>query len=137
MRVAPNSASTIFAVLAKHPEATCIGGKFLQTGVAPGLTKEEWGPLALLHYGDEPRAPHVTAASRLIAANASYRRAVDPIGMFARTCKRWIAKQPTEDHELLLRLARSLSSGTSRRVETTRQFGPGGGTYAPIPSSTT
>ncbi len=115
VRVAPNWASTIFAVLAEHPEAACIGGKVLPnwSGLWPSwLTKEHWGPLALLDYGDEPL--YVTAARRLclITANAAYRRAVfDRIGMFAPHVQAMGREVATEDHELLLRLWRAGDQG--------------------------
>lgn len=115
VRVAPNWASTILAVLADHPEAGCLGGKVLPNwqGSWPAwLTRDHWAPLALLDYGEAPL--HVNAERRLclIGANTVYRREVlDRIGLFSPHVQSVGREVATEDHELLLRLWRAGEQG--------------------------
>jgi glycosyltransferase involved in cell wall biosynthesis len=115
VRVPKNWASTILTVLAEHPEAACIGGKVLPNWTRPWpswLTREHWGPLALLDYGDTPL--YVDAARRLclIGANVAFRREVfDHVGMFSPDVQTVRREAGTEDHELLLRLWRRGSQG--------------------------
>lgn len=113
--VAPNWLATIKQTFDDHPEVDCIGGRVLpqwRPSPPPWLTREHWGPLALLDYGDEPF--YVTASRRLclIGANTAFRKDVfSRIGMLAphvQSVKREVA---TEDHEILLRLWRSGGQG--------------------------
>ena len=115
VRVSPSWLSTIVRALAEHPEVACVGGRVLPNWAGPWpswLTREHWGPLALLDYGDAP--VYVNARKRLclITANVAYRRVVfDQIGMFSphvQTLGRAVA---TEDHEILLRLWRAGGQG--------------------------
>lgn len=115
VRVSPSWLSTIVLALAEHPEVACVGGRVLPNWTGPWpdwLTRDHWGPLALLDYGDAPI--YVTARRRLclITANVAYRRDVfDQIGMFSphvQTLGRAVA---TEDHEILLRLWRAGGQG--------------------------
>jgi glycosyltransferase involved in cell wall biosynthesis len=115
VRVSASWLSTIVRALAEHPEVACVGGRVLPNWAGPWpawLTREHWGPLALLDYGDAP--VYVNAGKRLclITANVAYRRKVfDQIGMFSphvQTLGRAVA---TEDHEILLRLWRAGGQG--------------------------
>jgi GT2 family glycosyltransferase len=107
--VAPDWVATLKQALDAHPEADCVGGRVLprQGQVLPAwLTREHWGPVALLDYGDAPF--HVTGRRRLclITANAAYRRAVfERIGRFAT---HMVA---ASDNEILVRLWRSGGQG--------------------------
>lgn len=110
VRVSPTWLSTIVRVLADHPEVACVGGRVLPNwpGAWPNwLTREHWGPLALVDYGDEPIYVNARKRLCLITANVAYRRQIfDQIGMFSphvQTLGRAVA---TEDHEILLRLWR-------------------------------
>ncbi len=113
--VAPDWVITLKRTLDEHPEIDCVGGRVLprwNRAMPSWLTREHWGPLALLDYGDSPF--YVTASKRLclLTANAAFRRTVfSRIGLFAphvQAVKREVA---TEDHELLLRLWRSGGQG--------------------------
>jgi glycosyltransferase involved in cell wall biosynthesis len=115
VRVSPNWLSTIVRTLAEHPEVACVGGRVLPNwaGPWPGwLTREHWGPLALLDYGDSP--VYVNARKRLclITANVAYRRQVfEWIGMFSPHVQTLGRVAATEDHEILLRLWRAGGQG--------------------------
>ena len=113
--VAPDWIATLKRTLDEHPEADCVGGRVLprwNRTVPAWLTREHWGPLALLDYGDTPF--FVTPSKRLclIGANTAFRSAVfTRIGLLSahvQSVKREVA---TEDHELLLRLWRSGGQG--------------------------
>jgi glycosyltransferase involved in cell wall biosynthesis len=115
VRVSRDWISTVVRLFAAHPEAACVGGKVLPnwSGTWPAwLTREHWGPLALLDYGDVPF--HVSAGRRLclIGANSAYRREVfDEVGLFAPHVQAVGREVATEDHELLLRLWRAGGQG--------------------------
>ena len=115
VRVSHNWASTILTVLAAHPEVACAGGKVLPNWAGawpPWLTREHWGPLALVDYGDT--AFYVNGRKRicLITANVAYRREVfDRIGMFSPHVQTLGREVATEDHEILLRLWRAGGQG--------------------------
>lgn len=108
VRVSRTWASTILTVLAEHPEAACVGGRVLPHWPAPRpawLRPENWAPLALLDYGDEPLYVNLERRLCLITANAAYRREVfERIGGFALHVQAIGREVATEDHELLLRL---------------------------------
>ena len=115
VRVPRNWASTILAALSEHPEASCVGGKVLPnwTGPVPSwLTREHWGPLALLDYGDDPLYVDAVRRLCLIGANVAFRREVfGEIGEFSPHVQTFRRAAGTEDHELLLRLWRNGSRG--------------------------
>ena len=108
VRVSRSWASTILTVLAEHPEAACVGGRVLPHWPGPRpawLVRENWAPLALVDYGDEPLFVNLKRRLCLITANAAYRREVfDRIGGFALHVQAIGREVATEDHELLLRL---------------------------------
>jgi glycosyltransferase involved in cell wall biosynthesis len=95
---------TMVRVAREHPEADCIGGKVLPASTAgwpEWLTRDHWGPLALVDYGDEGFYVDPDRPVCLITANVAYRRrTLDRIGRFSAEFVR------CEDHELLLRLWR-------------------------------
>jgi len=115
VRVSTNWVSTIVTALTQHPEVACVGGRVLPSwnGTWPAwLTREHWGPLALMDYGNLPI--YVTAQRRLclITANAAYRREVfDRIGMFSPLVQTIGRSVATEDHEILLRLWKAGGQG--------------------------
>jgi glycosyltransferase involved in cell wall biosynthesis len=115
VRVSRDWISTIVRLFADHPEAACVGGKVLPNWSGPWpewLTREHWGPLALLDYGDAPFYVNATRRLCLIGANSAYRREVfDRIGMFAPYVQTLGREVGTEDHELLLRLWRAGGQG--------------------------
>jgi glycosyltransferase involved in cell wall biosynthesis len=107
--ISPDWLATLKRSLDEHPEVACVGGRVLPRSNAPlpsWLTREHWGPLALLDYGDTPF--YVTAVRRLclITANIAFRRAMfERIGLFST---RMVLG---EDNELLIRLWRSGGQG--------------------------
>lgn len=113
--VASNWVATIVRLLEKHPDAACVGGKVFPQWDRPAprwLTREHWGPLALLDYGDT--AFYVNASRRLclITANVAFRREVfDNVGFFSPHVQTFKRVAATEDHELLLRLWRKGGQG--------------------------
>jgi glycosyltransferase involved in cell wall biosynthesis len=115
VRVSRTWASTILAVLADHPEVACVGGRVLPSWSGPWptwLTREHWGPLALVDYGDDPFYVNAQMRLCLITANVAYRRQVfDQIGMFAPHVQTVGREVATEDHEILLRLWRAGGQG--------------------------
>ena len=115
VRVPRNWVSTILAVLSQHPEVSCVGGKVLPNWtrpLPPWLTREHWGPLALLDYGDDPLYVDANRRLCLIGANVAFRREVfDEIGTFSPHVQTFRRAAGTEDHELLLRLWRHGSRG--------------------------
>lgn len=115
VRVSPSWLSTIVKVLAEHPEVGCVGGRVLPNWDGPWpawLTREHWGPLALVDYGDAPFYVNARRRLCLITANVAYRRAVfDQIGMFSAHVQTLGRAVATEDHEILLRLWRAGGQG--------------------------
>ena len=111
VRVSKNWLSTIVAVLNAHPEAAGVGGRVLPHWAGPcpaWLSKEHWGPLALVDYGDQPLYVNTVRRICLITANVAYRRDVlQQIGMFSPHVQAVGREVATEDHELLLRLWRA------------------------------
>lgn len=109
--VAPDWVQTLKQALDAHPETDCVGGRVLPRWKRPvpsWLSREHWGPLALLDYGDT--AFYVSASRRLclIGANTAFRRAVfSRIGLLAPHVQSYKREVATEDHELLLRVWRS------------------------------
>lgn len=115
VRVSRDWVSTIARLFQDHPEVACVGGKVLPSWSGPWpswLTREHWGPLALLDYGDTPFHVDTTRRLCLIGANSAYRREVfDRVGMFAPRVQALGREVGTEDHELLLRLWRAGGQG--------------------------
>jgi glycosyltransferase involved in cell wall biosynthesis len=107
--VARDWLATLKRLMDAHPEVECVGGRVLpQEGqtLPSWLTRDHWGPVALLDYGDTPF--HVTATRRLclITANAAFRRTVfDRIGLFRPDMV------AASDNEILVRLWRSGGQG--------------------------
>jgi glycosyltransferase involved in cell wall biosynthesis len=107
--VAPGWIATLKSVLDAHPEVDCVGGRVLPRegqALPSWLTRDHWGPLALLDYGDTPF--YVTAKRRLclITANAAFRRTIfDRIGLFGTQMV------VASDNEILVRLWRSGGQG--------------------------
>lgn len=108
--VSQNWVSTILAVLSQHPEVSCVGGKVLPNWTGPRprwITRDHWGPLALVDYGDAPLYVDATRRLCLIGANVAFRREVfEQVGMFSIAVQTLLRHAGTEDHELLLRLWR-------------------------------
>lgn len=113
--VTPNWVAIIKRTFDAHPEVDCIGGRVLprwRPSPPSWLTREHWGPLALLDYGDEPF--YVTASRRLclIGANTAFRKDMfSRIGMLAPHVQSMKREVATEDHEILVRLWRSGGQG--------------------------
>lgn len=92
-----------------YPEVDAIGGKVLpewETDPPSWLTREHWGPLALLDFGDGPASVSARNPICLIGANFAFRREVfEHVGLFSPALQRvggGIGSM--EDHELLVRL---------------------------------
>lgn len=109
VRVDRNWTATILDTLAAHPEVLCVGGRVLPDweGAWPKwLTKEHWGPLALLDYGETPLYVSAERQLCLITANVAYRREFfERLGMFAPHMLR------SSDHEILVRMWRAGGRG--------------------------
>jgi glycosyltransferase involved in cell wall biosynthesis len=113
--VAPDWVRTLKQALDAHPEADCVGGRVLPRWSLPvpsWLCRENWGPLALLDYGDAPFYVNASKRLCLIGANTAFRRAVfSRVGLLANHVQSYKREVGTEDHELLLRLWRSGGQG--------------------------
>jgi glucosyl-dolichyl phosphate glucuronosyltransferase len=110
--VADNWVARIKQTFEENPGADGIGGKVLpqwESEPARWLTREHWGPLALLDFGDSPVSVNASNPICLIGANFAFRREVfDHIGLFSPTLQRvGSGIGSMEDHELLLRLWRT------------------------------
>ena len=109
VRVKPDWVATIKRMLDNHPEVDCVGGKVLPhwTFAPPSwLTSEQWAPLALVDYGDQPFYVNAGHQLCLITANMAIRRdALERIGGFQPALQRIQNRVGSmEDHELLVRL---------------------------------
>lgn len=113
--VGPDWVQTLKEAFEAYPETDCIGGRVLPRWSRPvpsWLTREHWGPLALLDYGDAPFYVNASKRLCLIGANTAFRRAVfSRIGLLASHVQSYKREVATEDHELLLRLWRSGGQG--------------------------
>lgn len=103
VHVAPDWTAQIKRAFSEHPKADFVGGKVLarwEKEPPRWLTKENWSPLAVLDYGDEPFYVNLDKQLCLITANAAFRReALERAGHFSPHF------QPLgEDHELELRI---------------------------------
>jgi glycosyltransferase involved in cell wall biosynthesis len=95
-----------------HPDVDCIGGRVLPRWTTPApawLTREQWMPLALQDYGDEPFYVDALNPLCLVSANLAFRRTVfAETGLFSTDLQR--IKDgigSTEDAELLERYWRT------------------------------
>jgi glycosyltransferase involved in cell wall biosynthesis len=107
--VSKNWLATIQRAFEEHPGISGVGGKVLPhwgEKVPRWLTREQWAPLALQDYGDQPIRIHTGNPLCLITANLALRREVfDRIGRFSPDLQR--VKDgigSMEDHELHMRL---------------------------------
>ena len=103
IKVGPRWIETIKTALDAHPEAAAVGGKILPewpSAVRPAwLTRQHWGPLSILDYGDQPFYTSSSDPRCLLTANLAVRREVfDRIGPFSPAFPR------CQDHELQIRL---------------------------------
>jgi glucosyl-dolichyl phosphate glucuronosyltransferase len=113
IQVSPGWASQIVAAFAAHPEVECVGGKVLPLwpggDVPRWLTQEQWPPLAILDYGNDPLFLDDDDPRCLVGANFAFRREVFArLGGFSPAVQR--VKNgigSIEDHEFLLRLWRA------------------------------
>jgi GT2 family glycosyltransferase len=106
IKVGPRWIATIKTALDAHPEAAAVGGKILPDWPSPvqpvWLTRQHWGPLSILDYGDQPFYTSSSDPRCLLTANLAVRREVfDRIGPFSP------AFQRCQDHELQIRLWRA------------------------------
>jgi glucosyl-dolichyl phosphate glucuronosyltransferase len=106
IKVGPRWIETIKMAMDAHPEAAAVGGKILPewpSAVPPvWLTRQHWGPLSILDYGDQPFYTSSSDPRCLLTANLAVRREVfDRIGPFSP------AFQRCQDHELQIRLWRA------------------------------
>jgi GT2 family glycosyltransferase len=106
IKVGPRWIETIKTALDAHPEAAAVGGKILPESSSPvppeWLTRQHWGPLSILDYGDQPFYTSSSDPRCLLTANLAVRRDVfDRIGGFSP------AFQRCQDHELQIRLWRA------------------------------
>jgi len=109
VRVRADWLETILDAFERHPEVECIGGKVLpewQECPPNWLTRDHWGPLALLDQGEAVR--RIDTAEHgfcLLTANMACRRETfDRVGLFRKEFQR--VKDgigSLEDHEWLLR----------------------------------
>ncbi len=109
VRVKPNWVATIKRILDNHPEVDCVGGKVLPhwTFAPPSwLTSEQWAPLAIVDYGDQPFYVNAGNQLCLLTANMAIRKdALERIGRFQPALQRIQNRVGSmEDHELLVRL---------------------------------
>lgn len=112
VRVSDKWIATIKRKFDSHPEIDCIGGKVLpqfRTPVPRWLTRDQWMPLGLQDYGDEPLSINAENPLCLVSANLVVRRTVfDQTGPFALHLQRVKDSIGSiEDAELLERFWRS------------------------------
>lgn len=109
IRAAPDWIASILRTFKDHPEVDLVGGKVLprwNTAPPPWLTVENWAPLALIDYGNQPFCTTMERQRCLVGANLSVRKAVfDEVGYFRAEFQR-VKDQigSNEDHEFQLRL---------------------------------
>jgi glycosyltransferase involved in cell wall biosynthesis len=99
---------TICRHFEQHPEVDAVGGKVLPDWEAPPpawLTRDHWGPLALLDLGETPCRVNGENRVCLLTANLACRRCVfDRVGLFRTELQRvQDGIGSMEDHEWLLR----------------------------------
>ena len=95
-------------VFEQHPTIECIGGRVLPAweGTPPDwLTRDHWGPVALLDFGDTARPVNSDNKLCLLTANLACRREIfDRVGLFGTALQRVRdGVGSMEDHEWLLR----------------------------------
>ncbi len=100
--VAGNWLSTILRSFSEHPTAAFVGGPVLprwQTPPPAWLTKQHWGPLAVVDYGDRPLILGKEHRLCLLTANFAVRTsALQRVGLFAPEFRR------CQDYELQFRM---------------------------------
>jgi glycosyltransferase involved in cell wall biosynthesis len=116
VRAAPDWALQIINAFQSHPDVDFVGGKVLPrwpTAPPQWLTKEHWGPLALLDYGDQPFYVNSHRQLCLIGANLAFRKRVfERLGNFDTDFQRVRdGIGSLEDHQMLLRLWRANCQG--------------------------
>ncbi|HEY0779550.1 MAG TPA: glycosyltransferase [Gemmatirosa sp.] len=116
VRTSPTWVAAIYRAFVEHPWAEFVGGRIYPRWPAPApawLTREHWGPLALVDYGDEPFRVDLERPVCIVSANLAARRtAFDRVGMFDPAHQHepgWVTA--SEDHEWELRVMRSGGAG--------------------------
>jgi len=114
--VASDWLARIKQTLDLHSDLDYVGGKVLpRWGNAPPawLVQDNWAPIAVQDYGDQPFVLNATPSVGLISANLAIRRsALDDVGWFRTELQR--VKDgigSMEDQELLERMARAGKRG--------------------------
>lgn len=112
VRVSDKWIATIKREFDSHPEIDCIGGKVLPQFRTPAprwLTRDQWMPLGLQDYGDEPLSINAENPLCLVSANLAFRLTVfaetGPFALHLQRVKDSIGS--IEDAELLERCWRS------------------------------
>jgi glycosyltransferase involved in cell wall biosynthesis len=108
VRVAPDWLERIAEAMAAHPAIECVGGKVLPDWEGPPpdwLTRDHWGPIALLDQGDAVRELDAEHNFCLLTANMACRReAFERTGPFRADFQRVRnGIGSLEDHDWLLR----------------------------------
>lgn len=116
VRVAPDWVATVKRVFDHQSEAAWIGGKVLPRWPFPPpswLTPEQWSPLAIVDYGDQPFYTSRQHQRCLIGANLAVRKDVlDQFGGFQPDLQRVRDSIGSmEDHELQVRLCNATLQG--------------------------
>ena len=108
--------AAIVRAFEEHPAADVVGGRVLPMWPSPPpawLTRDHWGPLALVDHGEHPIAITSGHSIGVVGANMAFRRGVfDAVGLFASDFQR--VKDgigSLEDHEFLLRVYRTGRQG--------------------------
>src|SRR3982751_1539278 len=116
VRAEADGLSAIVRAFEEHPAADVVGGRVLPMWPSPPpawLTRDHWGPLALVDHGEHPIAITSGHSIGVVGANMAFRRGVfDAVGVFATDFQR--VKDgigSLEDHEFLLRVYRSGRQG--------------------------
>ena len=112
VQVARNWIATVKREFDSHPDVDCIGGRVLPRWTAPApawLSRDQWMPLALQDYGDNPLFVDQTNPLCLVTANLAFRREVfAETGLFSTRLQRVRdGIGSTEDAEFLERFWRT------------------------------
>ena len=116
VRASPGWIAAIYRAFADNPWAEFVGGRVYPRWPGPvpaWLTREHWGPLALVDYGDAPFRVDLERPVCIVSANLAARRsAFDRVGTFDPAHQHepgWVTA--SEDHEWELRVMRSGGAG--------------------------